>query len=116
MIQNGGMGAETHISIDRIAERLRQIHALTGQLEESREELRLVRLELAEALAEIEGLRTAMETRAVIEQAKGMIMVTLKLDPDAAFEVLVDRSQRTHTKLHEVAAEMVADMSKAAGA
>lgn len=49
-----------------------------------------------------------METRAVIEQAKGMIMLTLKIDADAAFKVLAQRSQVSHTKLVEIAREVVA--------
>jgi AmiR/NasT family two-component response regulator len=53
------------------------------------------------------GMVAAMDTRAVIEQAKGMIMITLKIDADAAFDVLVQRSQTSHRKLHEVAAEIV---------
>jgi hypothetical protein len=53
------------------------------------------------------GMLVAMDTRAVIEQAKGMIMITLKIDADAAFEVLVRRSQTSHLKLAEVAAEIV---------
>jgi hypothetical protein len=53
------------------------------------------------------GMLAAMDTRAIIEQAKGMIMISLKVDADAAFEVLVRRSQTSHLKLAEVAAEIV---------
>ena len=60
------------------------------------------------ALAEIDGLRTALETRGVIEQAKGMIMLTLKVDEDAAFEVLTRRSQASGEKLVAVARDVVA--------
>jgi AmiR/NasT family two-component response regulator len=60
------------------------------------------------------GMVAAMDTRAVIEQAKGMIMITLKVDADAAFEVLVRRSQNSHVKLAEVAAEIVATGVQAA--
>jgi hypothetical protein len=56
----------------------------------------------------LSGMLLAMDTRAIIEQAKGMIMITLKVDSDAAFEVLVRRSQSSHLKLAEVAAEIVA--------
>ena len=62
---------------------------------------------------ELVGLRTAMDTRAVIEQAKGMVMLTLKVDAEAAFDVLVRRSQNTHTKLLEVAQEIVATGTRA---
>ena len=57
---------------------------------------------------EIETLKTAMETRAVIEQAKGVIMSTMRCGPDAAFAVLVAQSQNENRKLYTVAAELVA--------
>ncbi|HVT65250.1 MAG TPA: ANTAR domain-containing protein [Mycobacteriales bacterium] len=53
------------------------------------------------------GMIAAMDSRAIIEQAKGMIMITLKVDADAAFDVLVRRSQVSHLKLADVAAEIV---------
>lgn len=56
---------------------------------------------------ELDGLRTAMRTRAVIEQAKGVVMQREHCDADAAFEVLKRASQRAHTKLHEVAQRTV---------
>ena len=39
------------------------------------------------------NLTTAMETRAVIEQAKGILMGSHRIDADAAFELLRHRSQ-----------------------
>jgi AmiR/NasT family two-component response regulator len=54
------------------------------------------------------GMVAAMDTRAIIEQAKGMIMITLKVDADAAFAILVQRSQNSHVKLADVAADIVA--------
>lgn len=107
------MVAEIPVTVDGLAERLRQIQALTWRLEESRGEVRSLRDSLSVALAEIDGLRAAMEHRAVIEQAKGMIMAAIKVDAHAAFEVLVHRSQRSHTKLHEVAAGIVTNTSRA---
>lgn len=50
-----------------------------------------------------EQLRDAMQSRAVIEQAKGMIMVRARCDPDAAFHTLVVTSQKSNTKLRDVA-------------
>ena len=109
VIQNECVVAEIPVAVDALAERLQRIRALTWQLEESREEVRALRESLTVALAEIDGLRAAMEHRAVIEQAKGMTMAALGVDADAAFQVLVERSQRSHTKLHEVAAGIVTD-------
>lgn len=57
--------------------------------------------------AELDGLRRAMASRAVIEQAKGMLVERHRCTPDEAFEVLVAKSQRTDRKLREIAAEQV---------
>jgi hypothetical protein len=70
-------------------------------------ELSRVREDLGGVQHELDGLRTAMSSRAVIEQAKGMLMVTRKIDPDAAFAVLVELSQTSHRKLADVAALLV---------
>ena len=50
----------------------------------------------------------ATEHRAVIEQAKGMIMMTHRLDADGAFSVLRWWSQQTNVKLHLLAERLVA--------
>ena len=52
-------------------------------------------------------LRTAMASRAPIEQAKGIIMATVGCDPDTAFKRLVQQSQHENRKLREVAEELV---------
>jgi len=54
-----------------------------------------------------QNLSKAMETRAVIEQAKGVLMSTHRIDGDAAFEMLRERSQTSNRKLREVAADVV---------
>lgn len=55
-----------------------------------------------------EQLNEAMASRAVIEQAKGMLMAQdPKLDPDAAFDLLRRASQRENVKLREIAARIV---------
>jgi two-component system, response regulator / RNA-binding antiterminator len=56
---------------------------------------------------EIENLRRAMESRATIEQAKGIVMADRWCGPDEAFQVLVELSQKTNRKLRDVAAAMV---------
>jgi GAF domain-containing protein len=53
-------------------------------------------------------LTAAMETRAVIEQAKGILMTTHGVDAEAAFDLLRRRSQTENRKLHAIAAEMAA--------
>jgi GAF domain-containing protein len=56
---------------------------------------------------ELAQLRTAMETRAVIEQAKGRLMERHRIGEDEAFTLLTHASQNTNVKLRDVAAELV---------
>ena len=60
---------------------------------------------------ELEGLKTAMLTRGVIEQAKGMLMREHRVDGDEAFRMLVGLSQTSHRKLAEVAEALVREWS-----
>jgi GAF domain-containing protein len=53
------------------------------------------------------NLQLAMETRSVIEQAKGVLMAQRRVDADAAFEILRDASQRYNRKLREIAQGIV---------
>jgi len=53
------------------------------------------------------GLTSALETRGVIERAKGILMAREAMDDDAAFEVLKRASQRENVKLHDIAARIV---------
>jgi GAF domain-containing protein len=52
-------------------------------------------------------LRTAMMSRAVIEQAKGILMERHKIKEDEAYTILTHASQRTNTKLRDVADKLV---------
>jgi GAF domain-containing protein len=54
------------------------------------------------------GLSEAMHHRAVIEQAKGILMGAQGIDEEAAFAMLVTASQRENTKLRDVAHRIVA--------
>ncbi|WP_461017010.1 ANTAR domain-containing protein [Streptomyces daliensis] len=62
---------------------------------------------VGELRKEVRQLRQAMETRPVIDQACGIMMASWRCDADTAWEILVDTSQRTNTKLHAVAALVV---------
>jgi GAF domain-containing protein len=53
------------------------------------------------------GLAEAMRHRAVIEQAKGMLMAAQHCDEDTAFELLVRASQRENVKLRDIASRIV---------
>jgi AmiR/NasT family two-component response regulator len=57
--------------------------------------------------AEYHSLRGAFGRRAVIEQAKGILMARHSIDADKAFEMLRDHSQHTGRKLLDVATAMV---------
>jgi ANTAR domain len=58
--------------------------------------------------AENAQLRQALEGRAIIERAKGMLMVSCGYDEDTAFERLVEVSRRERRKVRDVAATVVA--------
>jgi hypothetical protein len=51
------------------------------------------------------------EDRAVIEQAKGMLMVVYEIDESAAFELLRWRSQETNVRLRLLAEQIVNDFT-----
>jgi len=55
------------------------------------------------------------ETRAVIEQAKGMLMAIYGLSDDLAFDLLRWRSQHTNTKVRALAQQLVTEFSALAG-
>jgi anti-anti-sigma factor len=59
----------------------------------------------ARLLAEVDGLRRALATRAIIEQATGMLMERLTCTSEDAFNLIVLRSRRSARRLHEVAAD-----------
>ena len=54
-----------------------------------------------------ENLEIAMQTRAVIEQAKGILMAQRRCDAAAAFNILAAASQRANRRLREIAAAIV---------
>lgn len=51
------------------------------------------------------------EHRAVIEQAKGVLMMTYAISAERAFDILVWRSQVTNTKLRKLASQLVDDFT-----
>jgi PAS domain S-box-containing protein len=59
--------------------------------------------QVTEAVAEI------AESRGVIEQAKGMLMVVYRINAESAFELLKWRSQETNVKLRSLAEQIAAD-------
>ena len=60
-----------------------------------------------------EQMREAIDSRATIEQAKGVLVAQRRCTPDEAFELLVSASQRSNRKLREIAQEIVRGASEA---
>lgn len=56
----------------------------------------------------LENLHRAMATRATIAQAQGLLMARYDIDATQAFLVLRRRSQESHVRLAQIAADMVA--------
>ncbi|WP_207935821.1 GAF and ANTAR domain-containing protein [Actinomadura sp. KC216] len=63
-----------------------------------------------QAVEMVEQLRTALASRAEIDQAKGVLMAVHGVDAEEAFELLVQRSQHVNVKLREVARSLLADV------
>ncbi|MGW7203147.1 ANTAR domain-containing protein [Streptomyces sp. NPDC054837] len=57
---------------------------------------------------EIEQLRHAMNTRPVIDIARGILMAGWSCIPEEAWEILVRVSQHSNTQLHDVAEAVMA--------
>ena len=57
------------------------------------------------------SIQRALETRAPIEQAKGMLMAVHQIDADQAFNMLRRRSQESNVPLRIVAADLVKQLS-----
>lgn len=63
--------------------------------------------------AQVEQLRGALQTRIVIEQAKGVLAARTGQPIEGGFDVLRQRSQRSNRKLQDIAAEIVASVGAA---
>ncbi len=61
-----------------------------------------------ELRVEVVQLKRAMETRPVIDLARGVLMASFGLSPEDAWSVLVTVSQNTNIKLHHLAESTVA--------
>lgn len=63
-------------------------------------------------LARTIQLQTALESRIVIEQAKGIIAAREAISPDEAFHKIRGQARSERRKLHDLAAEIVSTTSK----
>jgi AmiR/NasT family two-component response regulator len=68
----------------------------------------LLEQRVTELEAETANLRTALASRIVVEQAKGVLIERLDLPPEAAFELLRSAARRSRRKVHTIAAEILA--------
>jgi AmiR/NasT family two-component response regulator len=59
-------------------------------------------------------LGQALDSRAVIDQARGILMATHGIDAERAFALLAKESQNTNVKLREVAARLVESVGRPA--
>ena len=59
-------------------------------------------------------LRIALNSRIVIEQAKGALSVTMGVPPDEAFEALRTQARSQRRDIHFVAAEVVRNAGRLA--
>ena len=69
--------------------------------------------EAEELRVEVVQLKRAMLTRPVIDLARGVLMASFSLSPEDAWSVLVDVSQHTNTKLHQLAEDLVGSVNGA---
>jgi AmiR/NasT family two-component response regulator len=67
-----------------------------------------LRAEITQLRRERDQLQTALDSRVVIEQAKGVLVERFRLSPDQAFEVLRSAARSSRTRLHALAADVVA--------
>jgi len=67
-----------------------------------------LRAELTQLRRERDQLQTALDTRVVIEQAKGVLVERFRLSPNQAFQALRSAARSSRTALHGLAADVVA--------
>ena len=63
--------------------------------------------DLAECQTELDDMREALESRPVIDQAKGMLIAERGCSPEEAFRMLSHASQRQNRKIRDIARAMV---------
>jgi response regulator NasT len=56
---------------------------------------------------EVDDLKEAIETRKLIERAKGIVMKRCNLSEDEAFKLLQTHSQKENKKMHEIAESVI---------
>ena len=80
------------------------IEAALDQIDPHAEPLEALVKSLTERNAQLER---ALESRVVIEQAKGVLLERFDVSPDHAFEILRRASRTQRRSIHHIAAEVV---------
>jgi len=62
---------------------------------------------LEDCQTEVQDLRAQLETRPVIDQAKGLLIAKHGCTSERAFQLLAEASQRENRKLRDIARAMV---------
>lgn len=100
------LGGDASAEEDRAA--LRELgERVRARAAEVREYSENVRGQLDASVNEVRHLRNALKSRAVIEQAKGIVMQKFAIPVDSAWAYLVRESQQSNRKLRDIAAEVV---------
>ena len=81
---------------------------LQAQLDQMSQRVRQLEDELEDERTRAQQLQEALDSRVIIEQAKGALSVRLGVEPDAAFDVIRQEARSTRRNLHTVAMEMLA--------
>ncbi|WP_327716937.1 ANTAR domain-containing protein [Streptomyces sp. NBC_00490] len=100
------------VTIHAISPAAERVFALTNTLPLFTSEGQMVQEDDASHAAtdprvEVVQLRRAMQTRGLIDLARGILMATFSLSAEEAWSVLVMTSQNTNTKLHRAAQQLV---------
>ncbi len=103
------VGSLAHASarLEREVEHALQAAPVPGRAAEPPRPERLSAAHPAQAAVERAALLEAVENRAVIEQAKGMLMLKHRCDADSAFGLLVEISRRERRKVRDIAGDIV---------
>ncbi|MVU77293.1 ANTAR domain-containing protein [Nocardia sp. ET3-3] len=110
IVDTGGNVHEVVVVGDRMVDAEDRVIGSTGYYIDVTETLAENRQEALD-----DSLPELYAARAVIEQAKGVIMLVYGINADAAFRVLTWRSQETNVKLRALAAQLMADVGSLTG-
>ena len=94
------------VAADRMYDRDGQVVGISGfYIDVTEAETAEVQSAVNEAIADI------VDSRAAIEQAKGVLMLAYGISAERAFDVLVWRSQETNVKVRELARRLLAGLT-----